>query len=534
MSKKLRISGLCLILAVLYPFFSGKYVIALDMPWGPIMNNASDTSNYYLLKEALTVSSTILSSSVSQTIVFSLILISILMGSKLLFSFARSPNIHLIAGPLIYLFNPFFYTRLVMGQYLVLLGYALLPWAVAALYKFLQTPGWPKAWRLALWAAAIGLTSIHTIGFLALIALVMVAVHGKAESKAKLKWGSVALLIAALLNINWLLPAITGSSSTTQNIASFTPSQLEAFATQPNVAGSVPLSAALLTGFWSDSLDRYVLPSATPIFYIGAAIIAVLVGFGLWRVFKQKDKLGMSLAISGFIAWLLGMGIAWGGSAWLTRLLIDIVPFYSGYREPQKWLMVLALAYAYLAAVGLAYLVQRYAPYKRAIITAAFIAPFLFAPSLLWGAGGQLKAVQYPAGWASANQTLQAQGATEDTKVLVLPWHMYLPLGFVGRTVANPAPNYFPYDMITGNNPEIRGVGNSDETPLTLYVNNRLVPLTSEHKANVGERLKGYDVEYVMLLKEADWRSYGWLDGAQGLRAVGNNDSIKIYRVVKP
>lgn len=469
-----------------------------------------------------------------QLLRFIFIAFCVLLGvSKLTNGLDNFKCFKLLAG-FAYLFNPFFYTRFVMGQYLVLLGYALLPWAVAALYKFLQAPGWPKAWRLALWAAAIGLTSIHTIGFLALIALVMVAVHGKADIKAKLKWGSLALLIAALLNINWLLPAITGSSSTAQNIASFTPSQLEAFATQPTVADSVPLSAALLTGFWSDPLDRYVLPSATPIFYVGAAIIAVLVGFGLWRVFKQKDKLGMSLAISGFIAWLLGMGIAWGGSAWLTRLLIDIVPFYSGYREPQKWLMVLALAYAYLAAVGLTYLVQRYAPYKRAIITVAFIAPFLFAPSLLWGAGGQLKAVQYPAGWASANQTLQAQGATKDTKVLVLPWHMYLPLGFVGRTVANPAPNYFPYDMITGNNPEIRGVGNSDETPLTLYINNRLVPLTSEHEANVGERLAEYDVEYVMLLKEADWRSYGWLDDAQGLRAVGDNDSIKIYRVVKP
>ena len=154
--------------------------------------------------------------------------------------------------------------------------------------------------------------------------------------------------------------------------------------------------------------------------------------------------------------------------------------------------------------------------------------PILFTPNLAWGAGGQLKSVQYPKGWESAANALQ--DVPDDTKILVLPWHMYLHVGFADRIVANPTRYYFTQDMIVGNNPELKGVPPVSNDELSDFINNTLLPRRNVIK-DAGTQLGKYDVKYIMLLKEADYRTYGWVEKQTDLVKILDNDSMTLYKI---
>jgi hypothetical protein len=384
------------------------------------------------------------------------------------------------------------------------------------------------------WLAAIGFTSIHTLGIVALIALVMFFVTFRIQLKQKLLWAAGIVASWVVINLIWLVPLLTGSSKSGQSIQSFGGSQLQAFATNGTIFDSPALSALFLTGFWADDQGRYSLPSDLGIiWYIAAFLLFGLMITGLVYVIRKKDKLGISIAIAAFIAWILAVGTAWNVTAPLTQFLHQYVPLYAGYREPQKWLMLLAVAYAYLGTMGLVSIIEILKRHnlQKFIIPVFFIAiilPILFTPNLAWGAGGQLKSVQYPSGWAQAAKKLES--VPDDTKILVLPWHMYLHVGFADRVVANPTKYYFTQDMIVGNNSELKGVPPVNQDNLYAYINNELLPQRNK-VTDAGTQLSKYGVKYVLLLKEADYKTYGWVSQQTDLTVVEDNNSLTLYKI---
>ena len=527
-------------LIVLCPLFAVGYVMTMDMAWGPNYPSVTEFSNIWLLFKFLQVTSLILPGNLIQLFILVLVVTLAIVGiNKLLDVLVKKR--HLIAAlvSVLYIYNPFFYSRFVAGQWLVLLGYALLPWAVRSIYLFVQNPRWKTAWPVAAWTAAIGLTSIHTIGIVAVVAVALLIYSGKVNWKPKLKYVGVIAGMWIAINAVWLVPFVTGQSSVSRNISSFSQSEMQAFATKPTVVDSVPISAALLTGFWADDQNRYILPSSLPIWYVGAAIVMALVIIGIVLVFRRKDRLGITFFVLAIIAWLLGMGIAWTPSAVLTQAITAVFPYFNGYREPQKWLMLLALCYVYFAAIAADRIYQYITEtrqkdwVKYSFLSLLVLTPFLFAPTLAWGALGQLKSVDYPQGWYQTKSYLNSKADVSDrTNVLVFPWHIYLPVEFTGRVVANPSGYFFDQTMITSDNFELKGVPAQNPTPATSYISNQVLPNTPTITA-VGQKLKAeYGIEYIMLLKEADWRNYAWLDRQTDLKKVVDNDSIVLYEII--
>lgn len=533
--KRTLIAAFLLSAFILIPLLGG-YIMSFDMTWGPNYPAPDWTNNYHLLFSTIMLSQRTIPGWIIQLAVIIYILTITAIGVDKLLTHL-TPSLHRITRYFVqalYIFNPFVYTRLVSGQWLVLLGYALLPWAMRAFYIFIKSPTFKTAWPVAAWTTAIGLTSIHTIGiaFVAFIGLTIYAGHDK--WKQKLKWIAAIAAVWCVLNSIWLAPLIAGQSNVSDDIKSFSRSEMEAFATNGTILDSPPLSAALLTGFWADDTNRYILPSHLPVWWIGALIIMTLVIIGIIQVIRRRDKLGYTFIGLGFVSWLLGVGIAWAVSAPLTELLIHIIPYYNGYREPHKWLMLLALVYSYLAAIGAQWAYARITQYKSiwltyGFVTMLFISPFLFAPTLAWGAAGQLKSVQYPQQWQQAKTHLNSH-TDDNANVLVFPWHMYLPISFVGRVVGNPTGYYFDQRMITGNNFGLKGVPNQNETPLTTYINNTLVPRGFQ-QTNVATQLDKYGIDYVLLLKEADWRQYDWIAQQAGMNPVVTNDKLILYEI---
>src|SRR4051794_36820761 len=63
-----------------------------------------------------------------------------------------------VAAGVLFVWNPFTYERLLLGQWALLLGTALVPWAVASAMRWRRAdPG--SGWRMVLWFAALSAAS---------------------------------------------------------------------------------------------------------------------------------------------------------------------------------------------------------------------------------------------------------------------------------------------------------------------------------------------------------------------------------------
>ncbi len=222
----------------------------------------------------------------------------------------------------------------------------------------------------------------------------------------------------------------------------------------------------------------------------------------------------------------LSIGTAGTFVAPINRWLVNDVPFFSGYREPQKFVMLIALAYAYFGGLAVGTIVQRLQTrkgVKEHAQTLAFmlcLIPVLCAPLMPWGFHGQLHANDYPVEWNAINDRLSAECAG-NCKVLYLPWHLYMRYDFAGRIVADPAPKFFASQIIASNDPELQGA-----TPYAVTI----LP-AAEGGEDIGSALRQYGIHFVLLAKENDYRDYSYLDAQKNLHVVLDTPTLKLYEV---
>ena len=516
-----------LALLIMGPLLLPGYVQTLDMTWGPHLSVPSWHDNTWLFYTVIKAFSVIITSQITEKLLLLGIFIMAGVGAyRLTAEHPAMGRAGSYAAGIFYLFNPFVYTRFIEGQYLVLAGYALLPWAVAAIWRLVTAPSWRHAWRAAGWGIAVACVSLHTVGFVALIGVVMAAV-GFRHSRRLWTWLGISAGLVVALGAIVLGPLILGGSSSAQAIKTFNSSQYTAFATTSDVA-SVPVSALLLEGFWNDHSHTFTLPSSLGTWWLGVAIIlgTVMVVGGI-RVYQRNDRLGYVLLICAVTAWWLAMGVGWGPSAPVTNWLVAHVPFYRGYREPGKWLAVVALAYAYVLARGVSQLqlwLSRRDWLAQAAVAVALVLPVALTPTMLWAAGGQLRSANYPPDWYAVNKVFNA--APGSFQVLILPWHQYLPVSFVGRPVANPAGVFFDRPVIVSDNPELTGVTADREDGAQAPVENWLTG-----RDTIVNTLPPLGIRYIVLMKEADWQSYTAVLTDPNLTVISDTATLRVYRL---
>jgi hypothetical protein len=506
---------------ILGPLWAPGYILTFDMSWTPHVRAPFAVFTHLIPSWML-----------QKLLVFSILMLAAVGAYRLGRQAGLSGTPTYLAG-LVYVMNPFIYTRFMAGQFLVLLGYALLPYVAAAVWRLLERPGLRTIVLAAAWATALSLASVHSIGLAAVLSATLVVAWGWGrwrELRSVATWLAGAAMLWLIGNALWLGPLLVGNSSLSRQIASFDQAQAEAFATASGRVGG-PLNVAVLQGFWGDPIGRYVLPEATGLlFWLAAGLLLGLVGLGVARAWRRSDRLGLALAAAGFIGWVLAIGLASPPTAALTSWLMDYLPFYQGYREPQKWAALLALAYACLAAGGAAWLLERLRPAAReAAGLALMLVPLIGTPMMLWGFGGQLRSTDYPPGWYELDRQLRAENPSART--LMLPWHQYLPLDFAGRVVANPASGFFTVPVVSSANPELPGVPpGPDASGLTRRIEDGVLAHRFVDSA-AAPRLAGLGIKRVVLLKQADWQTYDWLSRQPGLVLVRETPDYQLWRV---
>lgn len=323
---------------------------------------------------------------------------------------------------------PYLHERLLLGQWALLVGWAVLPWAVGAARDWRDgLPGWPAVAWLSV-AALGGASAVLLVGL-------AVVVCGRPLR---------ALAATAVLSLPWVVPGLLGS------VAAGDPDGVAAFAARSDTPFGVVGSLLTGGGVWAPAA---VPPGRSAGSVVALAVLLVgLVGARrLPRRWLVAGGLGLLLALLGRVA---GGLLRWG---------VVHVPASGLLRDGQKWLAPFVL----VVALGLARGVEELATHasvRRSALVLAVLAPLAALPGAAWGEGGRLTASHLPSDWQQV--TGRARG-----DVLVLPWALYRAFPWNGhRTTLDPATKLLRRPVVNDDLPLTRG-DVAGEDPLARALN---------------------------------------------------------------
>lgn len=508
-------------LLVLLPLLLPGFILSLDMVFVPDPQFPESVSNTYPFECLLWLLGLILPGDILQKIILLSILVFSGVGMHLLIRQLRPlslPNrfwtIACWAGGIFYMINPFIYSRFMAGQWLFLLGYALLPFFVRSLIILIAQPTMRRGIITGLIATIITCLSIHHIGILAIATLACICIpffrRRPAIVKPLVKAGAAGIGIFVLLSSFWLIPSLVGSSDMS-SVSTFDKSHHEAFATDGgNLLGRIA-NVIRLQGFWAESQQLFALPQTViPGWGILFGIMWIIIIAGAvfaWK--KSHTAAGIGIA---FI--VIGIALS------VTPLIQEasrIFPLLGGYREPHKFASLITFGFAILFAFGVARILTkvRWPAYWSA---ALLCLPLLLASTMLWGFAGQLSPKHYPQQWHEMNSKLT--GTT-----LFLPWHQYASFSFSDRIIATPAEKFFTAPVLASNDPEFNDISPTDPDKKRQEIS----MLLKSRPNDISARLRTLGITNVLLAKEQDYEKYDWLNQSPGIQKTLQNDRLILY-----
>lgn len=521
---------LALALLVLGPLLLPGYVLSMDMVFTPVLRLPDHVDNTWLLYAVLHGLDVVLPADfVQKLLLLACLLLSGVGMHRLLWAAHPTGDQHwkwaVYVAATFYMINPYVYDRLMAGQWGVWLGYALLPWFARSLMALVLAPAGHRALRTGFWLTAMSIVSIHSVGYAILLVLVAIASQARDWKRLRLLLRylgmTFALFVAA--SVYWLAPTVMGQGRIASSLATFTLSGNQAFATVDAIGTGVVGAVVGLLGFWQERRDLYLTPIESYSLW-GFAYLAVLALLALgavvaWR--RQREVAAWALA-AGLLSIVLAVGLA--------SELSNILPFMAGYREPQKFAAVWALVAAYLLAWAASWLLAK-VRMRSAALAGLVVLVLAYTPMMLWGAAGQLQTTNYPADWFRANEILNQQ--PDDTKVLILPWHLYMSYGFTqGRIIASPAHTFYDRAVVASDNPELPGVAPQTRDGTREAVQEHILPAGLGGRS-ITQRLRDEGIGYVVLNKDLDWRNYAYMADEPGITVLYDGPNLRLYKLAK-
>lgn len=449
----------------------------------------------------------------------------------------------------VYMLNPFVYGRLLYGQLGVVAAYAILPWIVLRTRRLIDQPSMKQSFATALGLVVVGILELHMlllVGLLMVSLLLTRAVQCRRDFQYLIHLGLgvlVAVGIAALASLYWLVPLLLGISDQGKTLAAIGPGDLAAFSVVPDHhLGLVPNLLGLY-GFWAEGVGRFSsMKEFVPLWPIALAGLLLLALVGATAALTDRTEVSQDrawvsgLLLAAIVALALEVGVADPHVAGFVRWIDSVFSPYRGLRDSGKWAAVLALVYSQLVPRGAMAVLAwtsgldlgRVSAPAQALVAGLTIAlPLYYGNGLLYGTHSQIQPSQYPAGWYEADATLLAD--RHPGRVVFLPWHLYMSLHFVrnaNTVILSPAPEFFSAPIVVSNDPEIPGVRapvDGDQTAISGLVR-------AQAAGSWGPMLASRGIKYVLLVKEVDWSTYDYLNRQSGLVRVADYGSLVLYR----
>ncbi len=307
-----------------------------------------------------------------------------------------------------YGWSAYLHERLLLGQWALLVGWAVLPWAAWAALDWRRGGSWHRP-VLCLAVAACGGASAGL-----LVALVVV-VCGKPLP---------AIGATAVLALPWVVPALLADG-----LAAGDPAGVAAFASRSDTPFGLLVSLLTGGGVWAPA----AVPPGRAAGSVAALLVLLLAAVGLRRL---RTRLGDRLLVAAATGLLLALLGSLPLLSDALRWAVEHVPATGLLRDGQKWVAPVVLLVAAAAATGVEAVQERLPGRVRAAAgLLAVLAPLAALPGGAWGESGRLQTSRLPTDWT----TVTAR-ATQGP-VLVLPWTLYRAFPWTGdRTVLDPAP----------------------------------------------------------------------------------------------
>jgi hypothetical protein len=502
-----------LALVVAGPLLGSGYVLLLDYPSGPRfpalapfpLPSSGDIGNGIPLLSVLALFREIHAFFPDKV----LLLAPIIVGGLGVYRLARArlgagwPAA--VYGGTLFVVNPFVYDRYLSGHLFFLLAYSLLPWALAPILDMTRRPTVRTTVVVALWIFVLGAIDVHVLGIYVLLTCVAVIL---APSRLRLAFGAAALGAGVLVCAYWILPSLFVDHG-----SDIGPADLAVYASRPTgIAGPGERVPGL-----------YLL--LAPILGLAVAGVAELLRPG------PNRRFALAISISATLGLLLAAGTSFPPTADVFRWAFEHVPYMGVYREPQKFLALVVLAYAVFGAVGLDAVVRGLGGSGGRSAVAATAGLFAVAAvvgygyTVLWGFADQAKPVRYPDSWAEAKAVMDDRG---EGRLLVLPWQLYTVWSFSDdRIVANPAPSFFSHEVLAGDEAGFTSVGPQSPDPFSRYIDEVL-----RHRAEIhwlGHLVAPLGVRFVASLREADWERYRFLTRQQDLVPIYRGEGLVLF-----
>nr|WP_245673771.1 DUF3367 domain-containing protein [Actinoplanes rectilineatus] len=354
-----------------------------------------------------------------------------------------------VAASLGYAWTPFLAERLLIGQWALLLAYAMLPWLIIAVRDLtVRRPG--ALPRLLIVAAPAALTPTG-----GLFALAAVGILAPLRSRATV----LALAGVSTLNLPWLVAALTGTAGGTSD-----PDGVAQFAARAENWGGTLIALAGTGGIWNartvpGSRTSVLVPVATVVL-LGVAAVGLP---ELRRRWPGGAHRLFVLAGGGFLLAAAGATPAAGMLEWL----VGHVPGAGLVRDGQKFLIPYAMLLALCLALGAERLAaapaRRFEPAAgRVLLASVALLPVVLLPDLAFGVAGALRPVSYPADW----DRVAALVESDPGEVLSLPFEGYRRSSWTGGVVVrDPAPRYLDAPVLMNDALRVGTVTVDGESP---------------------------------------------------------------------
>lgn len=321
-------------------------------------------------------------------------------------------------------FSPFVYERIMLGQFGVVLSLMALPLTLYLTGRFLEKPLLSNAWQPAAALTFLNL-QVHGLVIGTSVVLCYMAVHAFFADDRK-ALAKPYVMFAALLfafNLYWLLPYVAFSKP--MAFSAVSESHLEFFKPKVSVNFNTLLKSSMMYGIWREdsmklaynnpplSIPKEIWKSTTVCF------VALLVFLSIIALaHSQKNALYAALAIGWGVGLLLSTGISHPWTQPLFDWLFQNFPLFSSFRDSNKLVETIVIAYAVLAPAGLLLLFKNRKGLVIAAVTLVAITMALNGVSI--GLDNQLHPGTYPAEYYSLSSLASSHGTT-----LYFPWSVY-------------------------------------------------------------------------------------------------------------
>jgi hypothetical protein len=280
-------------------------------------------------------------------------------AARLVRYFTPSLPAQLVAGT-IFAFAPYRFAHI---GHLELLWTAFLPLALLGVYRVLEQPTLRRGLALGL---AVGLQALCSVYYFLFLIIWLVPATLLAPLHIRIQWsrrhlaaGAIAVVTAALLVAPYLEPY----SRARDELPPRTDTELGRY-------------SAVLTDYLRASQSNRIYPSFGSEFPDERSLFVGMIALALAAVaiVLVRNRVTASVGVLALIALDLSLGI----NGITYNLLRDAIPLLAGFRAPARFGVLVLLAVALLAGLGLAELLSRASPRRRLLVGALLIGGLSF------------------------------------------------------------------------------------------------------------------------------------------------------------